>query len=87
MNFSRNNYFIIRVLSKIEHNKIIQMVVPRWRMLPVSFLVINDVIVTSLLLLKIFCVSQLLDTLLFKCFSFFLSILREIWILTKNSTI
>ena len=47
------------------------MVVPRWRMLPVSFLVINDVIVTSLLLLKIFCVSQLLDTLLFKCFSFF----------------
>ena len=47
------------------------MVVPRWRMFPVSFLVINDVIVTSLLLLKIFCVSQLLDTLLFKCFSFF----------------
>ena len=47
------------------------MVVPRWRMLPVSFLVINDVIVTSLLLLKIVCVSQLLDTLLFKCFSFF----------------
>ena len=39
------------------------MVVPRWRMLPVPFFVINDVIMTSLLLLKIVCVSQLLDTL------------------------
>ena len=47
------------------------MVVPRWRMLLVPFLVINDVIMSSLLLLKIVCVSQLLDTLLFKCFSFF----------------
>ena len=47
------------------------MVVPRWWMLPVPFIVINDVIKTSLLLLNIVCVSQLLDTLLFKCFSFF----------------
>ena len=47
------------------------MVVPRWWMLPVPFIVINDLIKTSLLLLNIVCVSQLLDTLLFKCFSFF----------------
>ena len=47
------------------------MIVPRWRMLLVPFLVINDVIMSSLLLLKIVCVSHLLHTLLFKCFSFF----------------
>ena len=33
---------------------------PRWRMLPIPFLVINDVIMTSLLLLKIICVLALL---------------------------
>ena len=47
------------------------MVVPRWRMLLVPFLVINDVIMSLLLLLKSVCVSQLLYTLLFKRFSFF----------------
>ena len=63
MNFSRNNYFIILVLSKIEHNKIIQNGCSKMADVSSSFFVINDVIMTSLLLLKIVCVSQLLDTL------------------------
>ena len=48
---------------------------PRWWMLPVSFLVINDVIMTSLLLLKILYVPYYLS--IFR----FLSTLREIWII------
>ena len=61
------------------------MVVPRWRMLPVPFLVINDVIMTSLLLLKIVLAN--FSTPYFLSVFLFLSILREICILTTNSTI
>ena len=44
-------------------------------MFPVPFLVINDVVMTSLLLLKTIYVSQCLD------FISFMSSLRQIWIL------
>ena len=61
----------------------------RWQILLVSFLVITDVIMTSLLLLKIIYVLAnfrwLYQTLLFYYFSFYVYF-EEIWILPINST-
>ena len=62
----------------------------RWQMLPVLYLVINDIIMTLLLLFKIIFVLanflKLSKTLRFKYFRF-ISSLREIWILPINSAI
>ena len=64
---------------------------PRWRTVPDPSLMINDVIMTLLLLLKVINLLPnlliLLDTLLFKYFSFWGENIDGSWILEINSTI
>ena len=64
---------------------------PRWRTVPDPSLMINDVIMTLLLLLKVINLLPnlliLLDTLLFKYFLFWGEKIDGSWILQINSTI
>ena len=61
---------------------------PRWRMLPVPFLEINDVIMTSLLLNIIYMLANFLDfirDLYFSCIYRFKPTLRKIRIVPNDS--